>query len=98
MSTQWTSKLSQNAKYVAFKVAPVLAGIAFMSQAANADLKPSPWSDQIQYEVVKENPEGATPKPGDLVAVRFTANFKNTLIDDTFNTADPFYFRYEFLL
>lgn len=59
-----------------------------------ADLAPSPWSDKIEYEVLKEAPGSASfPKAGDLVAIRFRAKFKDIVFDDVFKTADPYYYR-----
>ena len=60
---------------------------------ANADFSLAPWSDQIQYEVVKSNPNGEKPKVGEMVAVRFKGSYKGTTFDDTFSTEQPYYYR-----
>lgn len=60
---------------------------------ANADFSIAPWSDKIQYEVVKSNPNGEKPKVGEMVAVRFKGSYKGTTFDDTFSTEQPYYYR-----
>ena len=60
---------------------------------ANADMKPAPWDDKVQYEVLKSNPSAAKPKVGEIVAIRFKASFKGVEFDNTFQTADPYFYR-----
>jgi hypothetical protein len=64
-----------------------------LAKQAVADLGPAPWSDQVQYEVIEYSPNGAVPKAGDLVAIRFTASYNGAVIDDTFKTDEPYYYR-----
>lgn len=73
-------------------VSTLISTIAF-DMPSNADFTPAPWSDKVQYEVVKSNPSGEIPKIGEMVAVRFKGSYKGTTFDDTFNTEQPYYYR-----
>lgn len=76
-------------------VASIALGLLGFNSAVFADeLKPAPWNDQIQYEVLKAAPSGAAqPKAGEMVVVRFKGSFKGTVFDDTFKTNDPYFYR-----
>jgi FKBP-type peptidyl-prolyl cis-trans isomerase len=52
----------------------------------------APWNSAIKYSIVKKG-NGAQIKVGDLVEVRFLGNYKGIIFDDTFSTAEPYYFR-----
>jgi FKBP-type peptidyl-prolyl cis-trans isomerase len=81
---------------VAKKLGQIASSVAIISSfvaTANAELKLAPWNDKILYEVIQDSPNGATPKVGDLVAIRFRATYQDNVIDDTFKTADPYYVR-----
>ena len=52
----------------------------------------APWNSAIKYTVVKKG-DGAEIKSGDLVEVRFVGSFQGKVFDDTFSTAEPYYYR-----
>ena len=74
-------------------VVATLTSIPIITGAQNNNLQPAPWNKDVQYEVIKSNPKGPMPIPGDLVTVRFKGSFDGTVFDDTFKTRDPYYFR-----
>jgi FKBP-type peptidyl-prolyl cis-trans isomerase len=54
----------------------------------------SPWSKDVQYEVVKSGKkDAARPKVGELVTIRFKGSYKGTVFDDTFKTEQPYIYR-----
>jgi hypothetical protein len=67
---------------------------AFNFLPAKAELSISPWSKDVQYEVIRSAPDGAQPKAGDLVAIRFKGTYNGNPFDDTFSTADPYFYRF----
>jgi peptidylprolyl isomerase len=69
-----------------------LAG-SLSTQPVFADMKPSDFNPDIKIDVVKSAPNGDMPKPGDLVAIRFTASFNGKVFDDTFKTEQPYFYR-----
>jgi len=60
---------------------------------ANADMKPAPWDDKVQYELLKSNPSAPQPKVGEMVAIRFKGSYKGVEFDNTFQTSDPYFYR-----
>ena len=76
------------------RVAAAAVIVGGLSNPALADMAPSPWLDKLQYEVLKAAAtDAAKPKAGDLVAIRFSGSYNSVVFDDTFNTADPYYYR-----
>jgi FKBP-type peptidyl-prolyl cis-trans isomerase len=67
--------------------------LTFNGMPCNAEFQTSPWSDKIQYEVVKSNPSGDKPQVGEMAVVRFKGAYKGTTFDDTFSTDQPYYYR-----
>jgi hypothetical protein len=73
----------------------VLSGVIHQSFSNPAfAYQPSSWSDKIQFESIKTFPDNPIPKVGETIAVRFRGEFKGTVFDDTFNTKEPYYFRF----
>jgi FKBP-type peptidyl-prolyl cis-trans isomerase len=75
-------------------IASTVALVTCSQPAQSLAFESTPWDKNIQYEVIKAAP-GDSPKPkvGDLVAVRFIGKSKGTAFDDTFKTAEPYFFR-----
>lgn len=75
--------------------AGLATSVFFTSHSSvQAALTPAPYNPQIQYEILTPPAPGSTmAKPGDLVAIRFLASYNGQVIDDTFKTADPYYYR-----
>lgn len=72
--------------------AGMLCGL--MPSVANAELVSAPWSERVQYEILKQAPAGALqPKVGDLVAIRFRGSYKGTDFDNTFKNELPYFYR-----
>ena len=77
-------------------IASVTAGLSLVISNVHevkADLKPTPWDDKVSYEVLKSNPSGLKPKIGEMVAIRFKGSYKGTEFDNTFNSAEPYFYR-----
>ena len=75
-------------------ITSIFTGSALLtSLPAQADFGATPWSPNIQYEVVKSAPNGDVPKIGELVAIRFKGSFRGNVFDDTFSTDQPYFYR-----
>uniref|UniRef100_A0A7S3NPX8 peptidylprolyl isomerase n=1 Tax=Aureoumbra lagunensis TaxID=44058 RepID=A0A7S3NPX8_9STRA len=50
-------------------------------------------SSGLQYKVLKSAPDGAMPKTGDLIAIRFKGSVDGRVFDDITETPEPLYYR-----
>lgn len=72
----------------------VAASLTSFPGVSLADMIISPWSKDVQYEVVKSaKKDAAKPKVGEMVAIRFTGSYKGNVFDDTFKTEQPYFYR-----
>lgn len=85
--------LDQPKKILKAGIVALSFGVFQRPLEALAELQPAPWNNAIQYEVLTPAPNGGVPKVGDLVAIRFIAKYKDSVIDDTFKSADAYYYR-----
>jgi hypothetical protein len=65
---------------------------------AFADLAPAPWDSTVKYEVIKSSGSEVVPVPGDLVTIRFRGTYKDVAFDDTFQTDEPYFYRYSLMM
>eukprot|EP00179_Madagascaria_erythrocladioides_P018291 CAMPEP_0198332542 /NCGR_PEP_ID=MMETSP1450-20131203/18352_1 /TAXON_ID=753684 ORGANISM="Madagascaria erythrocladiodes, Strain CCMP3234" /NCGR_SAMPLE_ID=MMETSP1450 /ASSEMBLY_ACC=CAM_ASM_001115 /LENGTH=185 /DNA_ID=CAMNT_0044037001 /DNA_START=1 /DNA_END=558 /DNA_ORIENTATION=+ len=73
---------------VALAVAAGAVGAARVVEPVRAD------GGEIEVSTLKKGwTEGPTPKTGDLIGVRFKAEFNGRTFDDTFAMESPYYFR-----
>lgn len=47
----------------------------------------------LQYKVIKSAADGAVPKIGDLIAIRFKGSYEGKVFDDITETPEPLYYR-----
>lgn len=66
-----------------------LGGLATPAQAGDFEKT----SSGLQYKVLKPAPNGAVPKVGDLIAIRFRGSFDGKVFDDITETPEPLYYR-----
>lgn len=90
------SMVSENSAQVSRREAlGAIAGFGALSflpkDAMAADFKD--LTDGIKYSVVKQGKGQTKPKVGDFVSIRFKASFDGKTFDDTFKTANAYYYR-----
>lgn len=66
------------------------AALAYTLPAFAADFVTT--DSGLQYKVLKQT-EGAAPKIGDLIAIRFKGSFEGRVFDDITETPEPLYYR-----
>lgn len=91
LSSSW--KISNNIKRNIASLSLGLGLVFSHSNEALAAMQQAPWDNQVSYEVIKSNPNGLQPKVGELVAIRFKGSYKGTEFDNTFKTAEPYFYR-----
>ncbi|KAJ1473804.1 hypothetical protein T484DRAFT_1972211 [Baffinella frigidus] len=86
--------LSRREALGAFAVAGAWAASPLAAFAEGADLTFQPLTNGqgVEYSVLKKG-SGPKPKVGDLVAIRFKASYNGKAFDDTFATANSYYYR-----
>ena len=75
-----------------FKGAAAFSAAAAVGAAAPASAATTLPSG-LKYEVIKSNPNGAIPKIGDLIAIRFKGSTEGRVFDDITKTDEPLYYR-----
>lgn len=92
--TSMTMMSSDSMKKAMQKVmVPVVLSFG-LALPAFADFVPAPWSEGVQYEVLKKAPTAALrPTVGQQVAIRFKGSYKGNAFDDTFKTEQPYLYR-----